>query len=133
MKALHFLFYCLYRVFKLIKRENVRDENLASSFLSILLSTNIVMLSLFLRFIIPKGFFTPKPFAFLLKMIFISLLIGLYYACNNYFITRKKDIEIIKSYESVSAKKYLFIISGITYVFGTFLSFICLALFLSKY
>ena len=45
-----FLYYCLYRMFALIKRVGVKDENLASLFYSILLFTNILTLSLFFKF-----------------------------------------------------------------------------------
>lgn len=65
-----FLYYCLYRVFALVKRVGEKDENLASLLYSLLLSTNTIMLFFPLKFIIPKGALTPFPYNIITKGFF---------------------------------------------------------------
>ena len=98
-KSFEFLYYCLYRMFTLIKRVGEKDENLASSFFSILLSTTTITLFFPLRFIIPKGFFTPRPYDVLLKFTLGSIFIIWYFICKYYFLKKENYLRIIASYE----------------------------------
>ena len=131
--AFEFLYYCLYRMFALIKRVGEKDENLASSFFSILLSTNTIVLCFSLKFVIPKGFFTPYPYNILIKIVLGSVFVMWYFFCKYFFLKKENYKRIIISYE----KKYLgrnksMALLGIIYSLVTFSSFISLAMWISK-
>ncbi len=132
IKLFDFLYYCLYRMFALFKRVGEKDENLTSSFFSILLTTNTIMLFFPLKFIIPKGFFNSSPLSFFLKIIFIGIFICWYLICKAYFLKNENYKRIISLYD----KKYVDVkinipLLGILYAVCTFISFICLAVILS--
>ena len=128
-----FIYYCLYRLFSTIKRVGEKDENLASSFFSILLSTNTSMLFFALRYILPKGYFTPYPYNYLLKIIFVSPFIFWYLFCKSYFLKKENFIRIINHYEvKYSNRNSQMVLIGILYTLVTFISFICLAMILSR-
>src|SRR5437868_111906 len=97
-----FLYYCLYRVFKLVKRVGEKDENLASLFYSILLSTNTLMILFFLKFLIPKYLLSKDPHNILLKLISSSVFFIWYFYCKHYFLNKRNYLEVINIYE----KKY---------------------------
>ncbi len=79
------LFYCLYRVFRLINRVDEKDESRAANFYSLLLSTNTLTASLFLKFAFPQGYFaTMVPKYFFMFMV-ATVFIGWYLVCRNYF------------------------------------------------
>ena len=127
----NFLYYCIFRVFKLVKRAGVKDENLASYFFSILLSTNTIMIFFSLKFIIPKGFFTFNPYNLILKTILIAIFFGWYFICKNYFIKKEKSIGIINFYrEKTNSKKSVCI--GVLYIFFSFFMFATSGYLLSR-
>ena len=118
-------------MFALVKRVGEKDENLASFFYSILLSTHSVMLFFPIRYIAPKGFFT--PYSVLIKLSFGAIFFIWYFICKYYFLKKKNFIRVIATYE----KKFLNInkrmaIIGITYSLVTFLSFYMTAVYLAN-
>lgn len=128
-----FLYYCLYRIFALIKRVGEKDENLASLFYSILLSTNSIMIFFPLKFIIPKGTFTPPPYNVLIKIILGSVFFIWYFVCKYYFLKKENYIKIITHYENkYEGQNKRMALVGITYSLITFISFISLAMVLSR-
>ncbi|MFZ4456438.1 MAG: hypothetical protein ACOYOT_09475 [Bacteroidales bacterium] len=132
-KSFEFLYYCLYRMFTLIKRVGEKDENLASSFFSILLSTTTITLFFPLRFIIPKGFFTPRPYDVLIKITLGSIFIIWYFICKYYFLKKENHVRIIASYEEIYlGKNKSMALLGIIYSLVTFVSFIFFAIWVSR-
>ena len=124
-----FLYYCLYRMFALIKRVGERDENLASQFYSGLLTTNFFCFLFFLKFVINLSTFNE----WLLKGGFFSLFIVSYIFCNIYFIKKQNYIRIINNYDlKYPDKKNILATVGIIYSMSTFLSFIILVSIISK-
>lgn len=120
-------------MFALVKRVNVKDENLASTFFSILLSTNTMFFLLPLKFIIPLGTFTPPPYYNILKIVFGSFFLIWYFICKYYFLHKKKCVEIIAFYEQKGGEKNKqMAIYGILYCLLTFISFIVSAMVLSR-
>ena len=133
MRVFEFLYYCLYRIFALVKRVGEKDQNLASSFYAILLSTNTITFFFPLKFIITKGTFTPYPYNILIKAIFASIFFIWYFICKNYFLKKENYIRIIEHYEGKYAdNKVLMAIIGIVYFILTPLTFITLAIWLSR-
>lgn len=127
-----FLYYCLYRVFTLVKRVGEKDENLASSIYAVLLSTNTIVLLFPLKFIIPKGSLTPFPYNFLTKAFFFVIFFIWYFICKNYFLKKENYIRIISHYEErFPTKKKQMALIGIAYFLLTPLIFIILAMWLS--
>lgn len=132
MKLFDFLFYCLYRVFKLVKRVGERDENLASLFYSLLLSTNTIMLFFPLRYVFPKGYFNTFFSNLVLKVALGSIIIIYYFLCKSYFLQKGNDERIIRLYENQYSNSKAVVI-GITYSLLTFISFITSAYVMSNY
>lgn len=133
IKLFDFLYYCLYRVFASIKREGEKDERLASTFYSILLSTNLMMILFVFKFIIPKVFFSNQMYALLLKGFLCCAFIYIYMYCKRYFLVNG-NWKIIKlnfdtKFRSISNK--VVIMFGVLYIVLTFTSFIGIALLLS--
>lgn len=132
-KPFEFLYYCLYRMFNLIKRVGEKDENLASSFFSILLSTTTIALFFPLKFIIPKGLFTLYPYSILIKITLGVVFVICYFICKYYFLKRENHTRIIVSYEEdYLGKNMSMALLGIFYSLVTFVSFISLALWISR-
>ena len=128
-----FLYYCLYRVFALIKRVGEKDENLASLLYSLLLSTNTIMFFFPLKFIIPKGALTPFPYNVITKGIFIAIFFVWYFACKHYFLKMENYLRIISHYEErFPGKRKQMALIGIAYFLLTPLTFIVLATWLSR-
>jgi len=128
-----FLYYCLYRMMALIKRIGEKDENLASLFYSILLYTHTIMLFFPLRYVFPKGYFTPTFNSIILKSIMTSTFVIWYFICKIYFLKKKNYIRIIQNYEQkYPDKKIKMAVIGIFYSLLTFLSFIIIAGILSN-
>lgn len=133
-KIFEFLYYCLYRMFNLIKRVGEKDENLASSFFSILLSTTTIALCFPLRFVIPKGFITSFPYNILIRIALVSFFVVWYFICNSYFLKKENHIRIIASYgEKYLGKNTSMALLGIFYSLATFVCFISLAMYLGRY
>lgn len=120
-------------MFALVKRVGEKDENLASSFYAMLLSTNMIAFFFPLKFLIPKGSLTPFPYNVLTIMIFISIFFFWNFVCNYYFLKKGNYSRIIENYEGKfpNKKKQLALI-GVSYFILTPLIFISMAICLSK-
>lgn len=131
IKVFDFLYYCLYRMFKLVKREGVKDENLAANFYPILLWTNTIMFTFPVRFFIPKGFFNPPLLNYSLRFFFLAIFIGWYFLCRQYFMKSGRYVEIFDYYKAQEGSRK-FAMIGIVYSLGTFISFITIAMWISR-
>jgi hypothetical protein len=119
MKAIYFyLYYSLFQLFKLIKRNFPIDHYLASSFLAVLFSFNII--SLLILFGVFQWIYFKMPL--LLPIIIIFSLS--YYLHNKYFIISNRYKVIIDSYDLKKIPKVRIIFIGVIYIIITFLSFI---------
>lgn len=129
IKVFEFLFYCLYRMFALVKRVGEKDENLASSFYSILLSTkSILLLSVVIRFSNYKVFFLEYPYSYGLKLFMGIIFIAWYFICKHYFIKKENYKRIIEYYENkLIDKNKLIAAIGILYFIFSFLFVIIIA------
>jgi len=120
-------------MFALVKRVGEKDENLASSFYAIILSTNTIALSFPLKFIIPKGSLAPFPYNVLIKAAFISIFFIWYFICKYYFLKKENYKRIISYYEEkYPGKNKQMATIGITFFILTPLVFISLAMWLSR-
>lgn len=119
-----FLYYCLYRVFALVKRGGEKDEVLASSFYAILLSTNTLSAFLTLRSVLPLHLIN----AYLLRGSFFMVFVIWYFACKNYFLTKGYYRRIVSCYEEkYPSKKTQAALLGIVYFLLSASTFILLA------
>lgn len=124
MKIFDFLFYCLYRMFALVDRVGERNEDLASSFYAVLLSTNTLLLFVLIRYTNARMLFKTFPYNFILKVFAVSIFVIWYIACKRYFIKSKKYERIVEYYERIySGKNRKLALLGILYTIITFLSF----------
>jgi hypothetical protein len=121
-------------MFALVKRVGEKDENLAAFFYSILLSTNtIIMISFPLKLLTPKGTFTLYPYNILIKGILASVFFILYFICKYYFLKKGNYIIIIANYSKrYKGKERQMALIGVFYSIFTFVSFISLAMWLSR-
>lgn len=123
-----FLYYCIYRMFTLIKRVGEKDENIASNFYSCLLSTYTVILFFPFRYIFPIGYFKPILNNLILKLTMVGVFFIWYLICRNYFLRKRNYIRILKSYDKkYVGKTQVLAIIGVTFSFLTFLTFIIIA------
>lgn len=124
-RVFEFLYYCLYRVFALIKRVGEKDENLASLFYSVLLSTKTTLLFFFMRYTDVKNIFFNHPYDRIFKIGMLMIFVMWYFICKHYFIKKENYKRVIsfyeKKYESKNKKMALL---GIIYSICTFLLFI---------
>lgn len=130
MIVFDFLFYCLYRMFKLIKRNGIKDEELASSFYPILLSTNTMLIFFLLRYTDLSKVFLVPPFAYFLLIFLVLIFVIWNIVCKKYLVKKGNNIKIIQFYENKytgSNNKMAFF--GVLYTIMTFLIFIVLANF----
>ncbi|GIV29549.1 MAG: hypothetical protein KatS3mg028_0615 [Bacteroidia bacterium] len=129
MNVLDFLYYSLYRVFKLVKRVGEKDENLTSSFFALLLSINILSIFLIFKLIISLNWINQH----LLKGSFFIVFFILYFICKNYFLKKENYLRIVSFYESkYKRRNNQMAIIGVLYALITFLCFIALAMWLSR-
>lgn len=120
-----FLYYCLYRMFALIKRVGEKDENLASSFFSILLSTKTILLLFFLRYTEVNKIFLLHPYDRIFKVSIILIFVVWYFICRYYFLRKENYKRIVDFYEKkYSGKNRELALIGIIYSICTFLLFI---------
>ncbi|TPG40866.1 hypothetical protein EAH81_11025 [Flavobacterium pectinovorum] len=120
-------------MFASIKREGEKDENLASIFFSVLLSTNSLMIFFLLKYIFPKGYFSLFPYNIILKLMIGSVFLVWYFICNHYLLKRKNYKRIISFYENIYKehnKKIAWI--GVLYSLATFLVFYMTAIYLAN-
>lgn len=134
INVFEFLYYSLYRVFNLVKRVGEKDENLASSFFSILISTNTGMILFVLRYIVPKDLFLHHPsYNIFIKLMYVLILVVWYFICKNYFLKKGNYLRIVSFYESkYEGRNNQMAIIGVLYSLFTFSSFIGLAMWLSR-
>ncbi|SNR46913.1 hypothetical protein SAMN04487979_10721 [Flavobacterium sp. ov086] len=133
MRIFDFLFYCLYRMFASIKRVGEKDENLASIFFSVLLSTHSLMIFFLTRYIFPKGYFSLFPYNIILKLLIGSVFLIWYFICNHYFLKNENYIRIVSFYENIykeQNRKIAWI--GVLYSLATFLVFYVTAVYLAN-
>ncbi len=124
MKVFEFLYYCLYRMFALIKRVGEKDENLASLFYSVLLSTKSLTLFFIIRYTDARALFLLSPYNNILKVSMAAVFFIWYFACKSYFLKRGNYIKIIAFYEKKYAgKNQRMAIVGIIYSICTFILF----------
>ena len=116
-------------MFALIKRVGEKDENLASSFYSIMLSTNFLTLFLVSKLIFPVYLINE----FLLKSSFFIVFFVLHFVCKFYFLKKQNYRPIIAYYdqEYTNKKKY-FAVIGILYFIFSPTVFLVSAIWLSK-
>ena len=125
MKVFEFLYYCLYRMFALIKRVGEKDENLASLFYSVLLSTKTILLFFFLRYSEAKNIFLHYPYDRIFKIFMLIIFVAWYFVCKYYFIKKENYKKIIDFYErEYEGKNKKIALLGIVYSISTFLLFI---------
>lgn len=125
MALLEFCYYLVYRVFRLVPRKGVSNHHLASSFFSILFSTNILTILLLLKFLdVRVNVLDEQIFKIMLLLVFAIC----YFSFRWYFIKKDKYREIIGVNDKKFKSHSLFIIvMGISYVIFTFLVFWILA------
>ena len=119
-------------MFALVKRVGEKDENLASSFYSILLSTHSLMLFFILKYMVPIGFFSKKPYSILLKLILVCFFVIWYFLCKYYFIIKENYKTIISVNEKKFTDNNWIAIIGIIYSIVTFLVFYVTAIYLAN-
>jgi len=126
IRLFEFLYYCLYRMFALVKRVGEKDENLASSFYGILLSTKAILLfAIFIRSLNSNSVFLNFPYNYIFKLFIILVFLLIYSMCKYYFIKKENYKRIIKQFENESTDKNKIIaILGILYSIFTFSIFI---------
>jgi amino acid transporter len=133
IRIFEFLFYCLYRMFALIKRQGEKDERLASMFLSVLLSTYSIMFFYFLRLVDIKSFLKYQWVSILLRVSFILVFIVWYFVCKNYFIYSERHNSIISFYlKEYPSREKQFALFGILFSLFTFILFYLVSIYLAN-
>ena len=126
MSILNFLYYIVFRLFKLIPRREPIDHLLASSFLAILITTNIFTGLFLLGFVHYQR--NVRSF-----WIVILIFIGCYLFNKWYFIKTENYRRIITTCDDKFKDQLPFIIAmGIVYIIGTFFGFWALAFYFDK-
>lgn len=130
MIFLNFLYYIVYRVFKLVPRRQQIDHFLASSFLAGLIMTNILTgLCLLNFFIYLSTEFAIHKFHWIVILIFT----GCYFFNKWYFLKTENYKIIINTYDEKFKNQQSFIITlGVFYIIGTFIGFWALAFYFDK-
>lgn len=130
MRILNFLYYTLYRTFYQYSAKKEMVPNGTSLLLTMLVSTNIIMITFPLKFIITKGTFTPFPYNLIIRIILLSIFIINHFVFKSYFVKKENYVWIIEKYDSKYKIKWIRII-GFLYTILTPLSFIVLAIIIS--
>lgn len=124
-KVFEFLYYCLYRVFALIKRVGEKDEDLASLFYSVLLSTKTLLLFYFMRYTDAKNLFFNHPYNRIFTLGMFLIFVMWYFFCKYYFVKKENYKRIISFYESkYEGQNKKMALLGVIYSICTFLLFI---------
>lgn len=131
MRVINFLYYIVYRVFKLIPRREPIDHELASSFCAGLFWTNI--LTIFIGCFRALGFTIESLNSTFVKVFLISIFILIYFLNKWYFLKRNNYKEIITKYD-IEYKPYFIFISilGVIYSIGSFLAFYFLIIYFNS-
>lgn len=125
----HYLYYSLYLVFKLVKRVGEKDENLASSFYAILLTTNTLTIVLLLKVLVPLNLINQ----YILKGSFFIVFMIWYLICKFYFLKTGNYLKLINYYDTkFKYKKKQLVVIGMSYILITPILFILIAFWLNK-
>lgn len=131
-KIFDFLYYCLHRMFKALKRKDENDEHSACSFYSLLLSTNTMLLFSPLKFIIPTGSLDLPLLKYSLNVFLVLIFVAWYFFCRWYFLKTDYYLKVISRFDSISYNARGVIVIGILYSILTPLIFIIALTFISK-
>lgn len=133
IKIFDFLYFGLYSMFALIKRVGEEDESLASSFYSILLCTNTFLFLFVVKWFFGNNFFFQPLNRFLSTLFMVVVYLVWYFTCRHYFLKKENFRRILAQYQkNFEVNKWIGSLIGIVYTIITFLSFIILAMCLSK-
>ncbi len=128
-----YLYYCQYRMFALVKRVGEKDENLASLFYSVLLSTKTILLFIVLRYTEAKNILLLYPYDRIFKIFMLMIFVVWYFVCKYYFIEKENYKRIVDFYEmKYEGKNKKMALFGIIYSLSTFLLFILPSLLQGK-
>jgi hypothetical protein len=127
MIIIQFLYYIVYRVFKLIPRKESIDYKLASSFCAGLFWLNAITI------LILAGLFNLIHDAMILKILLVTIF-GLFYFFNRWYFIKKENYKTIISLFDTryQSRDYLIPSLGIIYIIGTFFGFWALGFYLGK-
>lgn len=131
MKIINFLYYTIYRVFKLFPRKGFSDHKEACTFFSVLLSTNIITTLIFsLRFL---GIKVDKQYNLIGKLVMLVIFVVGYLICKYYYVNRDNYKKIIAHFEEKKRSQILYPVLGIGYMLATFSGFLLLAMYINKF
>lgn len=127
MIVIQFLYYIVYRVFKLIPRREPVDYKLASSFCAGLFWLNTITI------LILAGIFNLIHNAIILKILLVTIF-GLCYLFNRWYFLKKENYKTIISFFDIKyqSRNKLIPFIGIIYIIGTFFGFWALGFYLGK-
>ena len=132
MKPINFLYYILFRTMYQYSVKKEMMPNGTSLLLTMLLSTNTLMITFPLKFIITKGSLTLFPYNIIIKLILCSIFFIWYFIFKYYFIKNGNYVWIIEKYDAKYAGRIKLIrIMGFLYLILTPISFIVFAIIIS--
>lgn len=123
MNLFKFLYFTTYSFFYKYSQKRELVPKATSKLLSLLLSTNTLMLFFFIRYTEGKNLFRIYPYNYFLKIIMLLIFVMWYFICDHYFIKKGKYEKIIEYYMNKYPENNFGII-GILYIIGTLVSFI---------
>lgn len=109
-----FLFYCYYLLFTLIKRKEPIDHILASTFLSVILTLNILTL-LMITNVLAIGY---QKFSLIIPVVLLFIVNK--YLNRFYFIRNNRYTAILERYNKIRINRKICISLAITLTFFTF-------------
>lgn len=128
-KAFEFLYYCLYRMFTLVKRDGQKKEHLTYLVHALLLSMNTSSILLLFKTVLPLHLIHP----YLLKGSYLIVFVFWFFRCRSYFVSKGNAGRIVNHFESeYPGEKKRMALMGISFLLLTPLLFILLAMFLSN-
>lgn len=129
MIILNFLYYIVYRVFKLIPRREATEHLLASSFLAGLIMTNIVSILLVLNFFK----FLRETFHIEKFQITIIILFLICYVFNRWYFIKSGNYEsIVGKFDRKYHTAHFITFLGIVYILGSFIGFWILGFYIQN-
>ena len=116
-------------MFATVKRVGEKDENLASSFYSILLSTKLMLpLILLIKYFHLSNIFIGYPFNYRINLFIGVVFLLIYFSCKYYFIKLDNYKRIVKYYENqFFGKNKAMALIGLLYSVSTFSLFFIIA------
>lgn len=131
MKIIIFLYYTLFKALYKYSVKKKMMPNGTSLLLTMLLSTNTLMYTFPLKFVIPKGFLL--PYDAYVKLFLGSIFFIWYFILKRYFIEKKNYVWIIEKYDIKYKDRIKLIrIMGFIYLILTPISFLFLAIIISR-